>query len=233
MGSVRRLLGGRKGATQNFQAEVFTFHRGLMSDYFYEPRKGHGLPHDPFKAIVAPRPIGWISTIDKEGRVNLAPYSFFNAFAAEPPIIGFSSVGRRSDSLNNAESTGEFVANLVSADLAHAMNLTAAPVAPGTDEMKLAHLSAAPSTRVSPPRVADAIASLESKVIRIIQLTDADGEKIKTWLVLGEVVGVHINDAYLKNGIFDTAAARPIARCGYRGDYAEVNSLFEMIRPAG
>lgn len=202
-----------------------------MSDYFYEPSKGHGLPHNPFKAIVAPRPIGWISSMDTQGRVNLAPYSFFNAFVENPPVIGFCTSGERKDSVNNIDATGEFVANFCSADLAQEMNLTSASVAPGIDEMKLAGLDAAPSTKVKVPRVAKAIAALECKLIYTLQLSNAKGEKINSWLTLGEVVGVHIDDRYLKNGIFDTAAARPLGRCGYRGDYVEVNSLFEMIRP--
>jgi len=201
-----------------------------VSDYFYEPRKGHGLPHDPFKAIVAPRPIGWVATVDAEGRPNLAPYSFFNAISSFPPMVFFNSEGRK-DSINNAEATGEFTCSLVSADLARAMNATSAPVAHGVNEFTLAGLSMAPSSRVKPPRVAEAIAALECKVTQIIQLAGIDGAKLDSWMVLGEVVGVHIDDRFLKGGIFDTAAARPIARCGYRGDYAEVTSLFEMIRP--
>lgn len=203
-----------------------------MSDYFYEPRLGHGLPHDPIKAIIAPRPIGWISSIDAEGRVNLAPYSFFNGFASNPPVIGFSSEGRK-DSLKNAEATGEFVANLVSANLAKEMNITSAPVAHGVDEMKLAGLEAAASTCVRPPRIARAISALECKVTQIIQLQRLGGGSLDTWLVLGEVVGVHIDDAFLVDGIFDTLAAHPIGRMGYRGDYTEVVNKFEMIRPNG
>ncbi len=202
-----------------------------MSDYFYEPSKGHGLPHNPFKAIVSPRPIGWISSMDEQGRVNLAPYSFFNAFVENPPVIGFCTSGERKDSVNNIDATGEFVANFCSADLAQEMNLTSASVAPGVDEMKLAGLESAASTIVKAPRVARAIAALECKLIYTLQLSNAKGEKINSWLTLGEVVGVHIDDQYLKNGIFDTAAARPLGRCGYRGDYVEVNQLFEMIRP--
>ncbi|HBI82475.1 flavin reductase family protein [Orrella sp. NBD-18] len=202
-----------------------------MSDYFYEPSKGHGLPHNPFKAIVSPRPIGWISSMDEQGRVNLAPYSFFNAFVENPPVIGFCTSGERKDSVNNIDATGEFVANFCSADLAQEMNLTSASVAPGVDEMKLAGLESAASTIVKVPRVARAIAALECKLIYTLQLSNAKGEKINSWLTLGEVVGVHIDDQYLKNGIFDTAAARPLGRCGYRGDYVEVNQLFEMIRP--
>ena len=202
-----------------------------MSDYFYEPSKGHGLPHNPFKAIVAPRPIGWISSIDKQGRVNLAPYSFFNAFAETPPVIGFCTSHSRKDSVNNIDETGEFVANFCGAELAQEMNITSASVAPGVDEMKLAGLEAAASTLVKPPRIARAIAALECKLISTTQLKNAKGELIDTWLTLGEVVGVHINDEFLKDGIFDTAAARPLGRCGYKGDYVEVNTLFEMIRP--
>ena len=202
-----------------------------MSDYFYEPSKGHGLPHNPFKAIVAPRPIGWISSIDKQGRVNLAPYSFFNAFAETPPVIGFCTSHARKDSVNNIDETGGFVANFCGAELAQEMNITSASVAPGVDEMKLAGLEAAASTLVKPPRIARAIAALECKLISTTQLKNAKGELIDTWLTLGEVVGVHINDEFLKDGIFDTAAARPLGRCGYKGDYVEVNTLFEMIRP--
>lgn len=202
-----------------------------MSDYFYEPSKGHGLPHNPFKAIVAPRPIGWISSIDLQGRVNLAPYSFFNAFAETPPIIGFCTSGERKDSVNNIDSMGEFVANFVGAELAQEMNITSATLAPGEDEMKLAGLESAPCSIVKVPRVARAIAALECKLIQTIRLNNAKGEQTNSWLTLGEVVGVHINDAFLKDGIFDTAAARPLGRCGYRGDYVEVNTLFEMIRP--
>jgi flavin reductase (DIM6/NTAB) family NADH-FMN oxidoreductase RutF len=201
-----------------------------MPFHFYEPRLGHGLPHDPFKAIVAPRPIGWISTVDAEGRANLAPYSFFNAFSDAPPIVGFSSGGRK-DSLRNAEATGEFVANLATRRHAEAMNLTSAPVAAGVDEFALAGLAPAPSRLVRPPRVADAPAALECKLLRTLALTDADGRPTTYTLVLGQVVGVHLDRQYLLDGLFDMTKAGTIARCGYRGDYAEVTSLFEMLRP--
>jgi flavin reductase (DIM6/NTAB) family NADH-FMN oxidoreductase RutF len=198
--------------------------------YFYDPREGHGLPHDPFKAIIAPRPIGWISTVDVGGRVNLAPYSFFNGFSSAPPIVGFSSEGRK-DSLRNAEATGEFVCNLATHDLAQAMNRTSAPVAAGVDEMELAGLERAPSRHVRPPRVARSPAALECRVLQIVRLSDLGGRALDNYLVLGQVVGVHLDRAYIKDGRFDTAAARPIARCGYRGDYATVEAVFEMIRP--
>jgi flavin reductase (DIM6/NTAB) family NADH-FMN oxidoreductase RutF len=202
-----------------------------MSDtHFYEPRNGHGLPHDPFKAIVAPRPIGWISTVDADGRPNLAPYSFFNAFCEAPPIVGFSSGGRK-DSQRNAEATGEFVINLATRRQAEAMNLTSAPWPPGVSEFEAASLAAVSSRLVRPPRVADSPAALECKVVLILPLKDLNGRPTPSTLVLGQVVGVHIAPAFLKDGLFDLVAAGTIARCGYRGDYTQVTSLFEMLRP--
>ncbi len=198
--------------------------------YFYEPLQGHGLAHDPFKAIVAPRPIGWISTLDPNGVVNLAPYSFYNALCDMPPIIGFSSTGRK-DSIRNIEATGEFVANFVSKSLAAAMNATSAAVAAEVDEMALAGLSPAPCRLVGPPRVAEAPAALECKLLQIVHLHDVNGRPLEQYLALGQVVGVHIDPRYLKNGYFDTAAAQPILRAGYRGDYAEIGTMFEMLRP--
>ena len=161
----------------------------MSETYFYEPSKGHGLPHSPFKAIVAPRPIGWISTRDRLGRVNLAPYSFFNAFSEEPPVVGFSSYGRK-DSLRNAEETGEFVANLATRPLAEAVNLSSIAVAPGVDEMEMAGLTAAPCRLVAAPRVAESPAALECRLIRIIPIPDLEGNDTNNFLVLGQVVGV-------------------------------------------
>jgi flavin reductase (DIM6/NTAB) family NADH-FMN oxidoreductase RutF len=198
--------------------------------YFYEPSRGHGLAHDPFKAIVAPRPIGWISSRDKQGTINLAPYSFYNALCDSPPIVGFSSTGRK-DSIRNIEASGEFVANFVSKALAQAMNLTSAAVGPDVDEMALAGLTAAPCRLVAIPRVAEAPAALECKLLQIVQLCDLSGAPLEQYLALGQVVGVHIDTAFLKNGVFDTAAAQPILRAGYRGDYAEISTMFEMLRP--
>jgi flavin reductase (DIM6/NTAB) family NADH-FMN oxidoreductase RutF len=203
----------------------------MSEHYFYEPRSGHGLPHDPFKALVAPRPIGWVSTVDPGGRVNLAPYSFYNAFCEAPPIVGFASGGRK-DSQRNIEATGEFVANLVTRRHAEAMNLTSAPFPHGVDEMRRAGLAPAPCRLVRPPRVADAPAALECKLLLVLPLKDLAGEPTGSTLLLGQVVGVHIGRAFLRDGLFDIAAARTIARCGYRGDYAEVTSVFEMLRPA-
>ena len=201
-----------------------------MDPHFYEPHLGHGLPHDPFKAIVAPRPIGWISTVDGQGRVNLAPYSFFNAFNSNPPIVGFASEGRK-DSLRNVEATGEFVCNLATRPLAEVMNRCSTPLPHGESEMDLAGIAPAPSRLVRPPRVADTPAALECRLLQVIQLHDLDGEALDTHLVLGQVVGVHIDRAYLVDGVFDLRAARPIGRCGYRGDYAEMGEMFEMFRP--
>jgi flavin reductase (DIM6/NTAB) family NADH-FMN oxidoreductase RutF len=203
---------------------------GEKTFHFYEVARGHRLAHDPLKAIVAPRPVGWITTLDAAGRVNLAPYSFFNAVHTNPPIVMFSSEGWK-DSVANCQATGEFVANLATRPLAEAMNTTSAGVPHGMNEMELAGLAAAPCRLVRPPRVAAAPAALECKVLDIQQLKDLDERTLQGWLVLGQVVAVHIDTEYIRDGRFDTAGARPIARCGYRGDYAEVTELFEMIRP--
>jgi flavin reductase (DIM6/NTAB) family NADH-FMN oxidoreductase RutF len=204
----------------------------MVSDdiHFYDAAGPHGLAHDPFKAIIAPRPIGWISTVDREGRGNLAPFSFFNGFSSRPPIIGFSSE-QLSDSLLNAEEAGEFVFNLATLDLALQMNATSVRAPRGTDEMTLAGLESAPCRMVRPRRVAASPAALECRLLQIVHLHDLNGEPTRARLVLGQVVGVHINKAYLKDGRFDTAAARPLARCGYLSEYAAVGELFDMPRP--
>ena len=201
-----------------------------MSHYFYDPAAGHGLPHDPFKAIVAPRLIGWISSRDAEGTLNLAPYSFFGAFATFPPIIGFSSEGRK-DSLANIEATGEFVWNLATRPLAEQMNRSSAPVAAHVDEFALAGLTPAPGRNVAVPHVAESPAALECKLLQIVRLHDIDGKPMDNYLSLGQVVGVHIDEAYLKDGLFDTQAAQPIMRAGYRADYAQIGEMFQMFRP--
>ena len=198
--------------------------------YYYEPAKGHGLPHDPFNAIVGPRPIGWISSHDREGRLNLAPYSFFNAFNYIPPIIGFCSVGRK-DSLNNIEQTGEFVWNLATRPLAEQMNQSCAPVAAEVSEFELSGLTATPSSIVSVPRVGETPVAFECKVSQIVQLKRADQQEVPSWLILGEVVAVHIAEHLLNNGIYDTAAAEPILRGGGPADYFELGNLFKMARP--
>jgi len=200
--------------------------------HYYEPASGHGLKHDPFNAIIAPRPIGWISSRDARGNVNLAPYSFFNGFNYHPPIIGFSSTSWK-DSVANIQETGEFVWNLATMDLAQQMNLTAAHVAKDVNEFAVAGLTAAPSMRVNVPRVAESPVSFECKVSQIIQLQGADGNKVQAWLTLGEVVAVHIDKAMIKDGVYQTALARPIVRAGRRGDYFEIRpeAMFEMKRP--
>ena len=206
----------------------------LTDDYhYYEPRIGHGLSHDPFNAIVAPRPIGWVSTQDREGRRNLAPYSFFNAFCYRPPIVGFSSTGRK-DSLANAEATGEFCWNLVTANLAQAMNLTSTPAPPEIDEFEVAGLTPEPSRLVGAPHVAQSPVSFECKVSQIVRLTGADGANTQSWMVLGEVVLVRIRADLLTDGVFDTAAARPVTRGGGAADYFAIDerSLFRMDRPS-
>ena len=200
--------------------------------YFYEPSKGHGLKHDPFNAIIAPRPIGWISSRDTRGHVNLAPYSFFNAFCYVPPIIGFSSTNWK-DTVSNMEQTGEFVWNLTTMDLAKHMNATAAHVGPEVDEFKLAGLTAVPGKLVNVPRVAESPVAFECKVSDIVRLKGADSKKADAWLTLGEVVAIHIDKDMIKDGVYQTAAARPIVRAGRRGDYFEIKpeNMFEMVRP--
>ncbi len=205
-----------------------------MSDaiHYYEPANGHGLPHDPFNAIVGPRPIGWISSQDAQGQLNLAPYSFFNAFNYTPPIVGFASIGRK-DSLNNIEQTGEFAWNLATRPLAEAMNQSCAAVPAGVNEFELAGLTPAASRIIQVPRVEESPVSFECKVTQIIQLQRADQELVPTWLVLGEVVAVHIAKWLLKEGIYDTAAAEPILRGGGPADYFQLGpeALFKMFRP--
>jgi flavin reductase (DIM6/NTAB) family NADH-FMN oxidoreductase RutF len=197
-----------------------------MPTHFYEPRNGHGLPHDPFNAIVGPRPIGWISSLGKDGTPNLAPYSFFNAFNYIPPIVGFASIGAK-DTLRNVQETGEFVWNLATKPLAEAMNTTCAAVPPEVDEFALAGLTAAPARLVGSP------VSFECRVTQVIQLQGANGDAVATWLVLGEVVGVHIANALLRDGIYDTAGAGHILRGGGPADYFTVGpeQLFRMHRP--
>ena len=197
--------------------------------HFYRPADGHGLAHDPFNALVAPRPIGWISSRDLDGVPNLAPYSFFNAFNYHPPIIGFSSIGFK-DSVRNAQQTGEFCWNLVTRSLSEAMNATCAEVGPEVDDVLL---TPAPSRVISVPHVAEIPVTLECRVSQVLQLAGADGHQVDTWMVFGEVVGVHIAKNLLLNGIYDTAAAEPVLRGGGPADYFSVgvSQKFQMNRP--
>ncbi len=197
---------------------------------FYAPdhRDKSLLPHDPFKALIAPRPIGWVSTKSKSGAINLAPYSFFNAVAEKPPILMLSSSGWK-DSATFASETREFVWNMATYDLHEKMNLTAANLPRGESEFAFAGLEPAPSRFVAPPRVALSPAALECKVVNILSLQDMDGALTGNILIFGQVVGVYIDDAFIRDGRVDAAAMRPLARCGYM-DYAFADHLFEMLR---
>ncbi len=200
--------------------------------YYATADRDHAkLPRDPFKAIVAPRPIGWISTRARDGRINLAPYSFFNGFASTPPIVGFSSEGWK-DSASFARESGEFVANLATHDLRGAMNETSAPFARGDNEFTRAGLTMADCRLVAAPRVLESPAALECKVVEIVEIRSLSGEPSGAVLTLGEVVAFHIDDEFLLDGRFDTARALPLARCGYQ-DYAAVEKIFAMARPKG
>jgi len=200
--------------------------------HYYEPALGHGLPHDPFNAIVGPRPIGWVSTRGQDGSINLAPYSFFNAFNYTPPIIGFSSTSAK-DSLRNVRETGEFVWNLTTRSLADQMNKTCVAAPYGMDEFMLAGLTPVASRHVTVPRVGESPVHFECKVTEIVQLRNYAGTMIQAWLVLGEVIAVHIARHLLRDGLFDTFGAGIVLRAGGPSAYAEVGpaAQFDMIRP--
>ena len=205
----------------------------MTEHHFYEPAEGHGLAHDPFNAIVAPRPIGWIGTVSQSGEPNLAPYSFFNAFNYRPPIVGFCSVTDK-DSLKNVREVPEFTWNLATRELATAMNASSAMVERGVDEFGLAELEAAPSKLIKPARVAATPAAFECKVTQIIQLQTAAGGTVESWMVFGEVVGVHLDRAMIDDGVYITERARPIMRGGGPADYFEAlaEGKFQMGRPS-
>ncbi|MBW9114939.1 flavin reductase family protein [Rhizobium cauense] len=189
----------------------------------------HGLAHDPFKAIVAPRPIGWIGSKGNDGSINLAPYSFFNAISDRPKLVMFSSAGRKHSQRNAAE-TGEFTCNFVSRHLAEKMNVSSATVDYGVDEFALAGLTAKRGELVDAPYVAEAFAVLECKVTEIIVPKSLSGEDTENVMVVGQVVGIHIDESILRDGRLDMAIARPVARMGYM-DYSEGSDVFEMLRP--
>jgi len=201
--------------------------------HIYEPSSGHGLRHDPLNYIVGPRPIGWISSVDLQGRRNLAPYSFFNAFNYKPPIIGFATIGWK-DTVANVQETGEFVWNLATEPLSQQMNVTSTALARGQDEFELAALTPAPSRQIKAPRVLESPVNFECRMTQIIQLTTTVGTAVETWLTLGEVVAVHIDRAFIQSGIYQAVAAQPVLRWGGRGDYAQIapENVFELIRPA-
>lgn len=185
-----------------------------------------GFQMDPMKAIVGPRPIGWISTLSTSGKANLAPYSFFNLFSTEPFYVAFGSSGRK-DSLTNIEATGEFVVNLSDRALADQMNISSLPVR--EDEFALAGLEKAECVRVKPPRVAAAPASLECKYFKTVELPSADG-RVENYLIIGQVVHAHLQDRFFKAGRVDTGAMQLIARHGYM-DYSTVESVWRLQRP--
>jgi len=194
--------------------------------------RSHGLPHDPFKALVVPRPIGWVATRSADGVLNLAPYSFFNGISDAPPMVAFSVAGHK-DTLRNVQATGEFTCSLATWALRDAMNMSSAAVAPQVDEFQLAGLTPAASRLVTVPRVAESPAALECTLWQTIALPPAKpGAALHYTLVIGHVVGVHIDDACLRDGRVDIGALKPLARLGYM-DYAVVTpeSLFSLNRP--
>jgi len=199
---------------------------------FFEPQQRDRtlFPHDPFKALVVPRPIGWIATVSGKGELNLAPYSYFNAFSSNPPIVGFSSEGEK-DSSTFAIETGEFAWSMATWDLRGPMNASAASLPRGENEFRHARLETAPSRLVKPPRVAASPAAFECKVTEMVKLKDLDGRDSGRRLVLGRVVGVHIDERFVRDGRVDSAAMRPIARGGY-DEYSVVERVFSMPRPA-
>jgi flavin reductase (DIM6/NTAB) family NADH-FMN oxidoreductase RutF len=200
---------------------------------FFEPKSRDKtlLPHDPFKALIAPRPVGWISSMDREGRVNLAPYSFFNAFSGAPPLVGFCSEGEK-DSMTFARDSGEFVWNMATYDLRWQMSESSAPLGRGESEFTHTGLTMAPSQLVRAPRVKESPAQLECKVTEIIQLRDMEGNQTPRFLVMGQVIGIHIDDDCIEDGIVQITRMKPIARCGYQ-DYSVLDQVFSIKRPAG
>ena len=203
---------------------------------FYRPRDGHGLPHDPFKAIVVPRPIGWVSTVDAQGRANLAPYSFFNGCGDHPPLVMFAQSGRKDrdtgekDSIANIRATGEFACSVVSLALKDAMNASTASYPAGVDEFDKAGLTKGEGRAIAVPHVAEAPAVLECRMLKIIDDLPVARAGMLNIVVIGEVLGVHIRDEVLKDGLVDVLAYNPVARMGYK-DYTTVESRWEMPRP--
>lgn len=196
---------------------------------FYEPKNGHGLPHNPLKAIVTPRPIGWIGTRSKTGALNLAPYSFFNVICDVPPLLMFCSTGYK-DSVAFVEETREFTANMVGAHLARQMNATSVNAPRGESEFDYAGLTPASSQCIKAPRVAEAYASLECVAVDIRELAGRDGKPADTYMVIGEVVGVHIDEHILVDGRIDITKSQPVSRLGYM-DFATTDAVYEMFRP--
>ena len=201
---------------------------------FYETKDHHGLKHNPFKSLVVPRPIGWISSQDGNGVVNLAPYSFFNGVASDPPTVMFSSNGVHSegsykDSVKNVRDTGEFVCNLATWETREAMNTTSAMVARSVDEFQLSGLTPVPSELVKPPRVKESPVHLECTYLQTVELP-CDKPEQSNLVVFGQVIGIHIDDSIISDGMIDMNVFKPIARLGYF-DYSVVDNVFSMRRP--
>jgi len=198
---------------------------------FYETaQNAHGLRHDPFKAIVAPRPIGWIGTRAADGRLNLSPYSFFNAVADRPKLVMFSSSGHK-DSVTNIEETGVFTCSLAGQHLAKEMNASSVAVPRGVDEFEIAGLTPVGGRLVDAPYVGEAYAALECRTTQILRPLDLDGHETDNWVVFGQVVGIHISPEILRDGMIDMAVARPLGRMGYM-DYTDGGTgVFTMLRP--
>jgi flavin reductase (DIM6/NTAB) family NADH-FMN oxidoreductase RutF len=196
----------------------------------YDPRsEPHNLAHDPTTSLVVPRPIGWISTLSPAGVVNLAPYSFFNMISSQPPFV-MSSSNTRKHSQTYAQAGGEFVFNLATYELRDEMNISGGDFPEGTSEPEVAKLAMVASRKVKPPRVAKSPIALECLYSQTVNLVTSAGKKLKYEMIVGEVVNVHIDDAVIVNGLVDQSRIRVIARLGYRGDYAVVDTLFEMKR---
>ena len=196
--------------------------------------KEHGFRHDPFKAFISPRPIGWISTLSEQGDSNLAPYSFFNAVSSDPPVVFFAGgskrgIGGPKDSQRNAETTGEFVCSIVSHAQREQMNITSLHLPHGKDEMPEAGLEGEPSVIVKPLRVKGAPVHLECKYLKSIQ-TPCWSENQENWVVFGEVLGIHVDESIIKNGHVDVTLYQPVSRLGYM-DYATVSEIYTMDRP--
>jgi flavin reductase (DIM6/NTAB) family NADH-FMN oxidoreductase RutF len=195
---------------------------------FYETvTNAHGLRHDPFKSLVLPRPIGWISSLNRDGVVNLAPYSFFNAVSSNPHMVMFASGGRK-DSVANIEATGEFVCNMATWELREEMNQSSATVPSSVDEMALVGLEAAPCVMVKPPRVAAAPVALECIHHLTVELPSSNDAP--NLVVFGMVVGIHIDESVIVDGMIDVARFKPLGRLGYM-DYTVVDAPFTMMRP--
>jgi flavin reductase (DIM6/NTAB) family NADH-FMN oxidoreductase RutF len=201
---------------------------------FYKTDEPHGLPHDPFKSCIVPRPIAWVSTIHPNGAINLAPFSFFNALASDPPIVmiaftGYHQHGGEKDTLHNIKASGDFVINIVPHALMDAMNQTTASLEHGVSELEFAGLTAEPSVLVKPPRVAQAPIHLECEFFQEIELPCTLEDSINR-TILGKVLGIHIKDEVLTDGLVDLNKIKPLARLGYQ-EYIAVDNIFKMTRP--